>query len=89
MIGKGFKSLKSPKALQRQFSRNVTKDLGGMVFDDVIQAMLKDDILKKLRFDYFKVRFIFELGKLCLFTKRGLFSHLDSLTIGAIFLLYA
>ena len=61
MIGKGFKSLKSPKVLQRQFSRNVTKDLGGMVFDDVIQAMLKDDILKKLRFDYFKVRFIFEL----------------------------
>ncbi|XP_065061836.1 uncharacterized protein LOC135688772 isoform X1 [Rhopilema esculentum] len=50
MIGKGFKSLKSPKEFQRQFSRNVTKDLGGMIFDDVIQAMLKDDILNKLRF---------------------------------------
>ena len=49
MLHKGFRSSKTRPEFLRQFSLNVGKDLGGMIFDDVMQAMMKNDSLNKFR----------------------------------------
>ena len=47
---KGFKSSTARPELQRQFSAQMSKDLGGMIFDDVMQGMMQDEILNEFRF---------------------------------------
>ena len=49
IISKGFRCSKRP-GLLKQFSTNAGKDLGGMVFDDVMQNMMKDEKLNRFRF---------------------------------------
>jgi len=50
MLHKGFRSSKARPEFLRQFSVKVGKDLGGMIFDDVMQAMMKNESLNKFRF---------------------------------------
>lgn len=49
ILNKGFKSSKTRPGFLRQFSIDVGKDLGGMIFDDVMQAMMKDQALNRFR----------------------------------------
>ena len=49
ILSKGFKSSRVRPGFLRQFSVSVGKDLGGMIFDEFMQAMMKDVALGRFR----------------------------------------
>ena len=57
ILTKGFreKERKTSFSFQRQISQNSNKDLAGMIFEFIMDAMLKDEDMKKFRLARFEV----------------------------------